>query len=228
MRLAVVLAVLGAASPSGMTGQERWSPPDWVEASIQSQVAQAWEVDPSEVVLEWNAKPTGRSVTVDSVDGGANPELAGAGRHGEWIARLPATDGLFAVRVKAGLRRMLPVAARRIERGTLLTEADFAFQESIRWGPPAGRTPKPMPGWQAERRLNVGEELKTPAVRPAVAVRTGDRVKIIWKTGHIELTLSGVAIGSARPGETVGVRLDAGRRLRGVAGTDGAVRIEGV
>ena len=227
MRLVGVLVALGVAVPSGATGQESWRPPDWVGTSIQSQVAQVWDVDPAEVVLEWGALPTGRTVLAEPAAGSAKPELAGAGTHGEWIARLPANDGLFAVRLKAGLRRMLPMATRRIPRGTLLTEADFAFEESVRWGPPAGSTSKPQPGWQAERRLEAGEELRTPAVRPAVAVRTGDRVKIIWRTGRIELTLSGVAIGTARPGETVDVRLDAGRRLRGVAGADGAVRVEG-
>ena len=227
MRLLGVLAAVGVALPSAAAGQDDWIPPEWVGTSIQAQVAQAWEVDPSEVVLEWSVPPTGRSMLMEPVDGSHAPELAGAGSRGEWIARVPSVDGFFAVRVKAGLRRMLPVASRRIERGTLLAPADFAFEESVRWGPPSTRTPKPQPGWHAERRLEAGEELRTPAVRPAVAVRTGDRVKIIWKTGRIELTLSGVAIGTARPGETVGVRLDAGRRLRGVAGADGAIRIEG-
>ena len=185
----VSLALL-ALLPSSTQGQDAWRPPSWAAESIRAQVAQVWEASPGEVVLEWGRAPTGRDVIVGP-DSTQVAELAGAGTRGEWVARLPTEGGSFGVRVKAGLLQVIPLASRAIERGETLVESDFVWEESVRWGSPGELSSLPKPGWRAERRIDAGEELREPSVRPAVAVRTGESVKVVWKSGRIELTLSG-------------------------------------
>ena len=219
--------VVGAFGASHGSAQETVRPPAWIEASIREQVSTAWEIVPEAVVVEWGTLPRARTLASAPGSDLPAPELAGAGVRGEWIAQVPTTDGVVGIRVRTGVSRMVPVAAHEIERGTLLTPGEISYEERVHWGRPRDGGSRPEPGWRAERRIRQGEELRTPAVRPAVAVQTGDRVKVVWKSGSIQLTLTAVATGTARPGEVVTVRLDAGRRLTGVAASDGVVHIEG-
>ncbi len=233
--IARALAAIILVSPGQGSAQEAWQPPTWVDGSVRALVAEAWSVEQDAVVLEWGPPPVGRSLPEHAPldpDAGPTPiaeqvQLAGAGVRGAWVVRLPDEGGTFGVRVRAGVRGPRAVAARTIERGETLTEADIATEETVSWGRPDHRTPEAVPGWRAERRIERGSALREPSVRPALVVRTGERVRVVWRSGRVALTLTGVAMGTARPGESVTVRLDAGRRLRGEADADGVVWIRG-
>lgn len=102
------------------------------------------------------------------------------------------------------------VAARRIARGSVLTEADISGQPVVN-------------GWIARRVIQPGERLQPPAVAPAPIVRMRQQVSVLVSSQPVTLTLPGVSLGEGSLGDTILVRLDAKRRLPGVISGPGRV-----
>jgi len=210
------IALVGTAQ----TGQAQTRElPTALQESVRAQVAHAWDVEASTIVLEWGRLPRGRAV-----DTTLAPELSGSGRGGDWVVRLSSPDGAFGVRVRAGVERMQPVASKALERGAILAAHDIRYEPRTQWGAPAQPASDPR-GWEVQRSLLPGTPLTDPAVRPSAVLHAGDRVQVLWTSGRVQLALTGVAIGTAREGQSVAVRLDTGRRVRGTATANGAVRI---
>ena len=201
--------------------------PQSLVSEIQAQVGRAWSVSPEQVVLEWGRLPQGRTIAH-----GSQVELVGSGRGGDWVVRFrdPADSnagpraGVFGVRVRAGVLRTRPVAARAILNGSTLTSDDVRWDTSVHWGPLQIVALDPV-GQVAQQPLHPGDPLVSPAVQTPAAVRAGDPVEVIWSSGSIQLTLTGTAASTARAGQSCAVRLDTGRRMRGIAQADGRVRI---
>jgi flagella basal body P-ring formation protein FlgA len=104
-----------------------------------------------------------------------------------------------------------PVAAREIARGTVLTEPDVTSPAGVE----RDSTGAPV-GWVARRVISAGETLREPAVAPPDLVRVGDVVQAVFSQGGLEIRLIGRAMGAARAGEKVMVRIDTHRRFEGV------------
>ncbi len=104
-----------------------------------------------------------------------------------------------------------PLAARDISRGTVLTERDVTYPA----GAERDSTGAPV-GWVARRVISAGESLREPAVAPPDLVRVGDVVQAVFSQGGLEIRLIGRAMGAARAGEKVMVRVDMHRRFEGV------------
>jgi flagella basal body P-ring formation protein FlgA len=114
-----------------------------------------------------------------------------------------------------------PVAARDIERGTVLVAEDVTFPE----GAQPDSTGAPV-GWVARRVITAGEELRAPAVQPQDLVRVGDAVQAVFAEDGLELRLIGRAMGAGRAGERVMIRIDTHRRFEGVVVGPRLVRID--
>jgi flagella basal body P-ring formation protein FlgA len=114
----------------------------------------------------------------------------------------------------------VPVAARDLPRGHVLTEADVRFADVPGGGGHGG------PGWVTRRVVRVGEALRRPAVEPAQAVRSGDPVTVRWAGSGVAVALAGTAAKGGAPGERVWVNVGRGWRLEGTVAGPGEVTVE--
>lgn len=225
MRLAsglLVVVLLGGAASSGAQeadGSVVLSGSD-LEATTKELITARWQVDGPSLVVEWGAY----SGDEPDLDGGV--ELMGSGSGGHWVVRFKVKNGgLASVRIRSGLLTPQSVAARRLQRGEILSTEDIATSTSVVWGAPRTSGLVPSEGWVVQRVINPGESLRVPAVRPPMAVVSGSVVELIWNKGAVGLRLPGTAAGSAMLGDTVFVRTESGRRLRGVAVAPGTVNV---
>jgi flagellar basal body P-ring formation protein FlgA len=121
--------------------------------------------------------------------------------------------------------RRLPVAARALARGVVLSESDISMvphAEVPNGNVPNGETPNA--GWVTRRAIAAGEVLRAPAVAPPTVVEAGRPVDLVWRDGTLELRLRGVAANSAPLGGRVAVRVDR-RRYEGIAAGPAVVRL---
>ncbi|NNF28967.1 MAG: flagellar basal body P-ring formation protein FlgA [Gemmatimonadetes bacterium] len=183
-------------------------------AALVGQLAALWEVAPTLVRVELPADaPT--SVDSVSIDGGSGDR---------WIATF-VVDGYVVRRfVRVGHQQDVAVAAADIPRDHVLGPDDLAMGSQTMWGPPSA--PGPIPdGWVAHRRIDAGEVLAEPAVRPPFMVRGGDEVEAVFVRGGVVLSIRAEALSSARSGEPVSVRMPSGKRMEGHAVAPGRVAL---
>ncbi len=191
-----------------------------LEATTRDLIAARWGVAGSSLVIEWGAY----SGDEPDLEGGL--ALVGSGSSGYWVVRFRLkSGGPASVRARAGLLTPRSVASRRLQRGEILTAEDMAVSTSVVWGAPRPSSLEPSEGWIVQRIIKLGEPLRVPAVRPPMAVVSGSVVELIWSKGAVGLQLLGTAAGSAVLGDTVFVRTESGRRLRGVAVAPGIVNV---
>ena len=125
------------------------------------------------------------------------------------------------------VRVRFTVATRALQRGDTLREADIAVVDTSivwRWNT-APDTTRAVPGWITRRAIAAGEVLRAPAVGAAPVVKAGTQVKVIYQDGPVRIMLSGIATNNAALGAPVGVRIDATRRLDGIAVAANTVRL---
>jgi flagella basal body P-ring formation protein FlgA len=106
-----------------------------------------------------------------------------------------------------------PVALRTIARGTILQAEDVG-----------GEGAAAVLGFEAQRLITAGELLRAPAIAPAPVVRAGDSITIRVEMGGVIVTRPGTALGNARPGQPVRVRIGQSS-LSGIAAAPGVVRL---
>jgi len=222
MRCCAELLVLLVAWPLAAQAPER----DGLVATAPSQqeavarnVAKHWHVDPATVRIE--------SAVPDPWPSADTPfTLMGDGAGGIWIVATEDSAGPRRRTVRAGTMQRVARATRVLERGVALSEADFAFDLEVQWGPPRPAEAGVAAGWVTRRRINAGETLRSPLVEAPRAVKSGETVRIILERGSITLVLTGKAIGSAALGERLQVRAETGKRLEGIVVGPGVVRLE--
>ena len=134
------------------------------------------------------------------------------------LARILGVAALLAVVSVSGLQAQdssgtvrKPVAARRINRGAVLTADDIAGHTAA------------VEGWVSRRVIQPGERLEPPAVSPAPLVRVRQGVTVRLTSGTISLFIDGTALADGSLGDTLYIRLDARRRIRAVVSRDGTV-----
>lgn len=141
------------------------------------------------------------------------------------IIAIPHRDGLsaqLATGVAGGDRQTAPVAARRLPRGTVLSESDILVARVATRGTP-GHAAGARPGWVTRRVVQLGERLVPPAVVPAPLVSAGQLVRYVVARDGVSLTISGRALTSGGLGDRVTVRLGANRHLHGIVTGAGRV-----
>lgn len=181
-------------------------------AALVGQLATLWEVAPPLVRVEL---PADAPTLVDSVS-------IDVGSGDRWIATF-VVDGYVVRRfVRVGHEQEVAVAAADIPRDHVLGPDDLTMGSRTIWGPPSA--PAPIPdGWVAHRRIEAGEVLAEPAVRPPLLVRGGDEVEAVFVRSGVVLNIRAEALSSARSGEAVAVRMPSGKRMEGHAVAPGRV-----
>ena len=105
------------------------------------------------------------------------------------------------------------VATRTLPRGTILQASDVT-----------GDAAASVLGFETQRVITAGESLRAPAIAPAAAIRAGETVTVRVEMSGIIVTRPGVALGTARVGQPVRVRLGQ-HSLSGIADAPGVVRL---
>lgn len=199
-----------------------------IPRDVARAIAERWHVAPERVRLDWmSGCSDGRG---DSrLTAAASVRVAGDGASADWTIIIAGGDGgaPLTMRVRAGVEERLPLAARALPRETALAESDIVLDSaSVRWGPPRDRGATPGVGWVTRRLVNAGEPLREPTVGKPIVVKHGEPVEVVYGRGAVLLRVRGTAVGSASVGERVGVRMDNGRRIDGVAAGAALVRID--
>lgn len=125
-------------------------------------------------------------------------------------------------------RVRLSVATRALQRGETLQASDIAIVDTTivwRWTTVSPDTTHAQPGWVTRRPIAAGEVLRAPAVSAPPVVNAGATVAVLYQDGPVRIRLSGVATNTATLGAPVGVRIDASRRLDGIAVAPNTVRL---
>jgi flagella basal body P-ring formation protein FlgA len=114
-----------------------------------------------------------------------------------------------------GIERTVPVATRALPRGASLTTADYQLLAAV-VRPALRNAAAAESGWVTRRAVAAGEPLVEPAVGPPALVASGQPVNFVADHAGIRLAIRGTAATSGALGDRVWVRVEAGRRLRGI------------
>ena len=127
--------------------------------------------------------------------------------------------------VTGGAGGRIPVAARNIARGAVLSAGDIKWADTTLSDGSIPQAAKVSPGWVARRVIHAGEILQEPGVAMPDLVRPGDAVDVVYSNAGVAIRVRGTAIGRGVKGEEVYVRLDNRRRLRGIIAGPNTVRV---
>ncbi|MFN8588895.1 MAG: flagellar basal body P-ring formation chaperone FlgA [Candidatus Eisenbacteria bacterium] len=113
------------------------------------------------------------------------------------------------MRLRAGVERPVMVATRPLRAGASLAPADLREEVRVHWGAPAGDSlVLPAVGWEVRRAIRANEVVMPPAVAAPALVLAGEPVRFEWRSGDVEVSVTGIALNSARRGEQVRARLE--------------------
>ncbi|NOT33318.1 MAG: flagellar basal body P-ring formation protein FlgA [Candidatus Eisenbacteria bacterium] len=191
------------------------SPGAGLDTRLALRIADIWRVPVSHVALAWPD-----SVAREALDDRSAFRLQGRGRDGWWVVLARARDGRSsAVRLRAGVRLGVWVAARPLSPGSVLQDGDARLESRLMWGePPTHEVLTPELGSAVRCAISAGEALRAPALLPPALVRAGDAVRVSWSRPGVVIERSGIALADAGRGEKVRVRVDHSTLMGTVSG----------
>ena len=109
------------------------------------------------------------------------------------------------------------VAKQDIPKGTVLSTELFAEKERwLRSIPNDFRLNKDeLKNYQASTHIPKGSILRRSIIKPLPAVKRGDVVKLILRSGNLEIITYGTALDGGEVGKTVRVKTQSGKIMRG-------------
>jgi flagella basal body P-ring formation protein FlgA len=121
-----------------------------------------------------------------------------------------------------------PVLSRAVDKGQLLSEADFTLAPLGAGAARGAVAVAEASGMEAARRLQAGAPVRaTDLIRPQL-VRRGEPVTITVVDGGLRITAQGRALSNGAAGDLVRVvNLSSSRTLDGIVEKAGVVRISG-
>jgi flagella basal body P-ring formation protein FlgA len=123
--------------------------------------------------------------------------------------------------------RTAAAAPSRLERGRIVELSDFPRRSVPARELPVSAGSYPLSGrYRVERSVRAGELISGGAVSPEPAVRASSQVRVLLRSGGIELRVDGRALASGEVGETIAVRLATGARLDARITGRGTLEIE--
>lgn len=209
-------ALLTLGGPGSTAGQAVPVGPDldWREA-VAAELGTQLSVEPSSLRAE---VVDGLTPPVDSLA----VTLAGSNR---WIVTAWGNGAAQRRFLRVEHVATVPVAAHAIERGVEVRPDDVRFEErALPWSANAPSTDDPV-GMVAARPVAAGEVLREPTVRAPLLVRGGEPVEAVLVRSGLLMTLRAEALGSARRGEFVHVRLPSGARAQATVVGSGLVHL---
>lgn len=132
---------------------------------------------------------------------------------------------LTAAPVAAADMVEVPVLAGSVQRGDILSAADFETAELTESRARGAVFPEDAEGLEARRNLAAGRIVRDRDLVEPRLVRRGDQVSILVQSGALKITARGEALEEGAEGDTVRVVTDASRTLDGRVAADGSVVI---
>ncbi len=132
------------------------------------------------------------------------------------------------VPVRIKIYRKVLVANRSILRGETITGENCSLEtrEITSNIDPNSLTDENCFGKIAKHNLVRGTIITNDLIQDKLAIRRGDKVRIVILSGCIQISTTGVALNDANAGETVRVRRDGSNKfLTGIASSDGCIVI---
>lgn len=172
---------------------------------VAVRLADLWRVPVGEVRLAW-----GLSSDMAAPEESAPFRVLGDGAGGWYVVVFhPADSNAVAVRLRAGVERPVMVAARPLRAGAAVAVGDLREEVRVHWGTPTGDSlALPAVGWEVRRAVRTNEVVTPPAVVAPALVVAGEPVRFEWRSGDVEVSVTGIALNSARRGEQVRARLE--------------------
>jgi flagella basal body P-ring formation protein FlgA len=124
-----------------------------------------------------------------------------------------------------GVQRSVPVAAHALARGVTVLPADYQVTATVVRAALRSAAAAES-GWVTRRPIAAGEPLVEPAVGPPALITAGQAVNFVADAGGVHLSVRGTAATAGALGDHVWVRMDSGRRLRGLVTAPGIVRAD--
>jgi len=123
----------------------------------------------------------------------------------------------------------LPVPRVTIYPGQVIEQA-MLVDRAFRTNDDAGSAQLPsrdgLVGKVAKQTLLPGQPIYNDAIRQPHSIKQGQAASVIFQSGALTITASGIALQSGGPGDNVSVRnTDSGRIIKGTIGADGAVHV---
>lgn len=184
-------------------------------AEVRTTVALEWGVAPELVRLEVVG---GVPEAVDSVS-------VAPSSSDRWILSLWSGGDLTRRFLRAGVEQAVPLAARPLERGLEVGASDVSYGVELMWGGP--RVAVDPVGMVTQRMVAEGEPLVDPTVRAPFVVDGGQEVDALYQGAGVSLVVRGEALGKARTGDVLLVRLASGVRMSARAVAPGRVELIG-
>lgn len=174
-------------------------------ARVAARVADGWRVPAEQVRLEWGVVAGDRVPAPD-----APFRILGRGDAGWYVVVFdPSDSAAVAVRLRAGVERPVAVATRPLAAGTRIAPGDLREEVRVHWGRPGvAALVLPAEGWDVRRAVRAGDVVAPPAVATPPLVLAGQPVRLEWQSGGVQVSVVGIALNSARAGETVRARLE--------------------
>ena len=136
-----------------------------------------------------------------------------------WTIFVPVTIRVYG---------MYPVAARPLQRGETLTEADIALQKGD-----LSMLPQQVEldmnnllGKELSVGLSNGQPFRRNMVKQPTLVMRGQNVTIIYASASFSVTNTGQALSNGGVGSVIGVRTSSGTVIKGVVQEDGSIRVQ--
>ena len=141
-------------------------------------------------------------------------------RTGQMVFEISATvenepPTRFKVQAAVDEWRELPVAARPVQRGALISEEDIKMARLNAAAIPADATTdkQSLIGLQAERAVGFGEVFpRNKLVQPPL-IASGSEVMLVYKTEMFTATATGVALEAGQQGQEIKVRNTASKKV---------------
>lgn len=136
-----------------------------------------------------------------------------------WSLHVPVTISIY---------KNVLVAARPLQKGTILTEADFKLAKhdlaSLSYG--YFEDPKAEIGMKLKRRTLAGTVLTPAMLKKPQLITRGQKVTITALSGRMEVRMSGKALGNGAIGDRIKVmNLKSRKKLEGVVTSAGEVEV---
>lgn len=141
-------------------------------------------------------RPYGSHVSVKAHCTGTKP----------WTLYVPARIDIYADMV---------VAARNLERGSILTDADITLNRmnTNQAGFGHVRAPGEILGMEVKRRVSAGEAVRMSQLKAPQLVRKGDRVVLEATGSGISVVTSGRALANGQRGDQIQVKNEKSQRV---------------
>ncbi|MFT6276603.1 MAG: flagella basal body P-ring formation protein FlgA [Halioglobus sp.] len=133
------------------------------------------------------------------------------------------------VRTNVSATQSIPVLARPMVRGAIITSGDLLMVEQPLHSAAKGAIydPNQIIGMELVRALDAGSQIRVSQLRLPKVVLRGQQVTLIASFNGLDVRIQGKALKDAAAGDRVAVtNLSSGKRVEGIAHSDGTVWVQ--